>query len=93
MNMCKCIEETEPQFREKIEGDLSSIKPRKDAVLESFSPENYGLLLRTGKHRLSIAFTAHWKLANGKTKDTTVNMIASHCPFCGLEFEPEQPIL
>ncbi len=38
------------------------------------------------KSRLNIPFTATWDIG-GKRKETNISVIASHCPFCGKEFE------
>jgi hypothetical protein len=80
---CKCIAETETQLREKLDGDLAKMKPAKDAKMKSLMPKNGAILWSTGRWILSIPFEATWTLPNGKQKETTVNMIASHCPFCG----------
>lgn len=87
--MCKCIEETEVQLREKLADGLSGIKPSKDASLQSLFAANSAFAFMAGKNILNIPFTATWTMQSGKTKETTINMIASHCPFCGESFDEE----
>lgn len=91
--MCKCIEETESQFREALsDGKAAQTIPVKGAVLKSFTALNVAFMLRGGVCRLYIPFEAVWDLPPGKkqkTKTTKINMLASHCPFCGKPVEEE----
>ena len=90
--MCKCIEETEGQLREKLaSGELAELKPKNATDLRYLTAKNMALMWRTGRSQLNVPFEATWTLANGKTKDTTINMLASHCPFCGRPVGEETP--
>lgn len=94
--MCKCLTETAKKLIARInEGspDMERLRPKKDAKLRDIRAENIALMLRSGTTRLNIPFIAEWDGAAGgkKIKDTRVNFIASHCPFCGEAFEKDQP--
>lgn len=98
--MCECLKETAARLREKIgAGDLSELSPKNGSKLLFLMENNWVLIFRTGKTRLNIPFAATWKLppdkaGKVKNKDTTINVLASHCPFCGEAVEtgdePEQ---
>lgn len=91
--MCNCLKQTETELRKKIEaGELSDLVPKKGAKLRFLMPKNGALLVRAGRTILNIPYEATWDMPEGsrkKTKDTQINMIASHCPFCGKAFEEE----
>ena len=68
------------------EGDFGKMKP-KMATLKSIGVTNQALMVSNWKYSLQIPFTANWKLQSGRDKETSINVIASYCPFCGVEME------
>ena len=86
---CKCIEETEERMKQRMgDSEMASFKPKKDAQIKTVSCVNISLMFKEGKCRLTIPFRCEWASNTGKEiKPTTVDMLASHCPFCGQPFE------
>lgn len=84
---CRCIEETVAQIKDRLQegGALSSTnwRPRNATELRYVGARHMALMLREGRCKLNIPFEATWILANGKTKEISIPVIASHCPFCG----------
>lgn len=92
--MCNCLKETEDKLREKMTSEdfAKDFKPRKATELRFLHPKNTVLMIRSGEWRLNIPYEATWTLENGKSKETIINILASHCPFCGASFEPESSV-
>lgn len=85
---CNCIKDLEEKLSVQLngEGDFGNLKP-KHAKLKSISVTNAALMVRDLKFKLQIPFTANWTLVGGREKTTPINIIASHCPFCGKPME------
>lgn len=86
---CNCIEKTKERLKTRIlEPDMN---PPKGAKLNRVLCQNMALMLSAAECGLSIPFTAVWdttsKSGEAKAKETTIRMIASHCPFCGKKTE------
>jgi hypothetical protein len=84
---CDCISETCEQIKPKV--IEKEMKPPKGAQLLSVGCKNQVLTLGGGKGsiKLDIPFRANWLLPNGRTKETTVHVLASYCPLCGKAVE------
>lgn len=85
--MCECIKNVKHKIRHEIplkNNSYSDLKIEKvDCDNEAFIFTDSGMI--TG---LGIPFTAHHQQIRRKTK-TTINMIATYCPFCGEKYAKE----
>lgn len=87
--MCNCIKELQDRLTAKMTSDEPDIDPRwkpKNGKLDHVQCQNMALMMLDFKSKLSVPFTAHWKVGE-KRKETTIKVTASHCPFCGVEIE------
>lgn len=91
--MCNCIKETEKRLKAHL-GDVSqkfsekrrpkkAVKGPPESVIERTTAFRLGETKMTIIH--NVVFMARWTLENGKSKETSINVIMSHCPFCGKE--------
>lgn len=84
---CSCIKELEEKLKARVqEPDFSDKRP-KNGKLTSLLCQNialvFGIKVSTA---LNIPFVSAWELPgkNGpRRKEVVVNVMASHCPFCG----------
>lgn len=85
--MCNCIKEAEEKIKAKMEGgeDLGNWKP-KDGNLTGVLCANRPYKMPSFRPTLTIPFTVSWDTPK-RNKETTVNVEASHCPFCGVAFD------
>lgn len=82
---CTCIKDTEEKLKTRmIEPDM--LPNSKCGYPTYIRPSNLVLMLKSGRCGLQIPFSVSW---SGQKKDTVVNIIASHCPFCGVAMESD----
>ena len=79
--MCNCINEIQAKAKTGIE------KNNPDYAV------NYVMINATMSERPKVGITAFYSaeqsLKNGKTKhlEKSINLIATHCPFCGVAYD------
>ena len=75
-------------MRNKFEdsAELFKFKPKGGKLVHVIAA-NLGINLKTGSTVLPIPFEVTWEMPNGKSKKTTANVSATHCPFCGASME------
>jgi len=78
---CNCFKETEDKLKERVM--QPDANPPKGGTVTSVACSNMALFLRAGKCGYNVPFSIHW--TGSKKKETTVNVKASFCPFCGKE--------
>lgn len=85
---CLCIKEIEDRMMVKCKSDedMGTMRP-KGGQIEFLHCENMAFMMPDFKKALNIPFKATWKMPSGKTKETAIRVTASHCPFCGKEFD------
>lgn len=83
---CDCIQKTAAQLRSKLLASadhFETFAPKGATGLERVDATNMALMFSSGRWALNIPFTVQWI---GVKKETSVPIIASHCPFCGKAF-------
>lgn len=85
---CNCIHETGERLKEKLkpgEDHFKHFSPKGASSVESIHAENLVLAWTSGQWRLQIPYAVRW--AGSKKPKTSINIMASHCPFCGKAFQ------
>lgn len=81
--MCNCINELQEKVKDAVQ------KQHPDLSI------NYLLITATMEEKPKVGVTAFYSavktLKNGKKQnvDKTLNLIATHCPFCGEKYESD----
>lgn len=82
---CNCLRETGERLKEKLapgEDHLKHFAPKGATAAESVHAENMVLAFTSsGQWRLQIPYRVNW--VGSKKRQTSINIMASHCPFCG----------
>lgn len=81
---CNCLRETGERLKEKLapgEDHFKHFSPKGATSVDSVHAENLVLAFTSGQWRLQIPYTVTW--IGSKKRQTSINIIASHCPFCG----------
>lgn len=84
---CTCINDTGERLKEKLAPGTDHFKhfsPRGATEVESIHAENLVLAWISGQWRLQVPYHVNWK--DSKKRQTSINIMASHCPFCGKAF-------
>lgn len=78
--MCDCIKE----IQDNIKNDITKNEKYSKLEIKSVECGNTACIIEENKlvARLAILFTVHHQQI-GRKKNTTINMVAKYCPFCG----------
>ena len=83
--MCDCIKKE----KEKLKNRIKDFPEYANLDVDYISCDNAVLLLGPCHKGIAIPFTIYHKPV-GKKKKTTVNIIATYCPWCGKRYVEEE---